>query len=91
MNKNFYLLRINNIGVITTKLFGNKKGMLIYVHEILDETYIDYNKKIIGNYQTFQRAIKASGNEPYNRMVKETLITITKMGLISNYQGKEKE
>jgi len=91
MNKNYYILKINNIGVTTTKLFGNKKGMLIYINEVLEETYIDYNNKIIGNYQTFQRAIKASGNKQYTRMIKETLITITKIGLVANYKGKEKE
>jgi hypothetical protein len=89
MKENYYYLKLNNKGVIDHKLFGNKKGMLTYIHEKLEETYLEYEPKILGNYQKFQTALKGLKNDEYNNLVKETHINIRHLEAVKNYTGEK--
>jgi hypothetical protein len=87
--QNFYYLEMKNKGIENYKLFGNKKGLLTYLHEELQKTYIDYDTKMLGNYQSFNRKLKNIGTENYTNIVKDTFIKVKKLEALKNYKGAE--
>jgi hypothetical protein len=80
---------MTNKGIKDNKLFGNKKGLLTYIHEQLEKTYLEYEPKMIGNYQSFNRKLKNIKYEDYIKVVNETMIKVKNLEAIKNYKGEE--
>ena len=85
-----YLVILNTKGINSYEVFGNLKGATIYIHEHLQEHYLDYDVKMMYSYQTLRRKIsKRKIYDKWTKKIKDTEVTILKLDIRKLYQGKE--
>jgi hypothetical protein len=87
-----FLLEINTKGIKDIKLVGSIKSVVIYLNEHLENHYLEYNKNMMIRYTRLRHKLsKYKNDEIVEIFIKNTIVKITKMEKLVNYEGSIKE